>query len=113
MPERPGGVILGAQPSAIWADTAATWPVRIVPRGTLPLDPERDEPRKLSSHEGTRLTWESLEQLHLCCARCPDLPSVLCVSPDTSGEPYTVMVADMLAGILAHIRRSHPDVVAS
>ena len=111
--ERAGGVRLGAEPSGIWADIAATWPVCVVSRGTLPLDPQRDEPRKLSSHEGTRLTWDSIGQLHLCCARCPDRPSLLCVSPDTSGEPYTIMAADMLSGILAHIRRSHEAVVES
>lgn len=113
MLERAGGVSLGAEPSGIWADRAATWPVRVVVRSTPALDPDRDEPRRLSSHEGFRVTWDSIPQLHLCCARCPGEPSVLCLSPDTSGEPYDVTVADMLSGILAHIRRSHEAVVAS
>lgn len=113
MPDRPGGVTLGAQPSGIWTDIASTWPVKVVSRETLALDPERDEPRKLSSHEGTRITWDPITQLHLCCARCPGAPSLLCLSPDTTGEPYHVQPADMLSGILAHIRRSHADVVTS
>jgi hypothetical protein len=115
MAERAGGVTLGAQPSGAWADIAATWPVKVVSRETPALDRERDEPRKLSSHEGTRVTWDPVTQLHLCCAHqdCPAAPSVLCLSPDASGEPYHVMAADMLAGILAHLRRSHENVVPS
>lgn len=113
MPDRPGGVTLGAQPSGIWTDVASTWPVKVVSRETPALDPDRDEPRRLSSHEGVRLTWEPLTQLHLCCAACPAAPSVYCLSPDTSGEPYNVVVTDMLAGILAHLRRSHDNVVTS
>lgn len=88
--------------------------VTIVSRETPALDPERDEPRRLSSHEGVRITWDPVPQLHLCCAVCPDRPSVLCLSPDTSeGKAYVISVADQLAGILAHLRRSHEDAVRS
>ena len=93
----------------MWTDAAATWPVVIVSRETDPvvLGPsglilQQDEAR-------VELT-EPVTQMHLACALCDQ--SVLCLAPGT-GEPYRVAAADMLAGILSHLRRSHPDVVAS
>lgn len=47
-------------------------------------------------------------QLHLCCAWCTGLPSVFCLNPDMAARSgYQTTVKDMLAGVLAHIRRSH------
>lgn len=102
---KPGGVRLGVSPGPEWASVAMTWPVMLVSRETEPghwlTDVLPAQPRP------------PIVQEHLGCARCPDLPSVFCLSPDTTGSSYQVTAADMLAGILAHIRRSHPDVVAS
>ena len=56
---------------------------------------------------------QPLMQLHLCCARCVGSPSVFCLSPDGGQGAYIVIAADLVAGILSHIRRSHPDVVPS
>jgi len=93
-------------PSVAWTDAASTWPVVVVSRET--------EGRVWrASLFGTRQTYGTVTELHLCCAACLSRPSVLCLSPDVRGEPYQVTGADMLAGILAHLRRSHPDVVAS
>jgi hypothetical protein len=97
-------------PADIWTDQAATWPVQVVAR-------ETSEPRRLASYDpATRTSFyadhDKLTQLHLVCARCDTLPSVFCLSPGT-GPSYRVTTADLLAGILSHIRRSHPDVVTS
>ena len=98
MPDQPGGYSLA--PGAEWTDRAATWPVVVVPRETEPghwltdVVPADAGPPKV--------------QLHLCCAECQGLPSVFCFIPDVEkAESYRFMWADVLAGILGHIRRSH------
>jgi hypothetical protein len=96
-------------PDKMWTDAAATWPVYVDPRETQ-VPAEGEEGYKLASDFGVYEVRGPLQQLHLCCARCDQ--SVLCLAPGT-GEPYRVMVADMLANILGHLRRSHPDVVES
>lgn len=106
--DRPGGYTLA--PGAEWTDRAATWPAVVVSRETEPGH------WLTSLEQGARpdrAAAGKVAQLHLCCARCESRPSVLCLSPDAADEPYVVTVADMLAGMLAHIRASHPDVVAS
>jgi hypothetical protein len=94
---QPGGYTIA--PGEEWTGQAATWPVVLVPRETeaghwltdvVPAKPQTP-----------------LVQLHLCCAKCDDHPSVFCLSPDAGRPGYRVMCADILAGILAHIRRSH------
>jgi len=100
---RPGGYTLA--PGQEWTGTAARWPVILMSRET--------EPGHWQTHvvpaqpAGPRTQW------HLCCLRCPDRPSVFCLSPDASQPGYHVACADVMAGILGHIRRSHPDVVPS
>ena len=91
-------------PSALWADVAASWLVFVDSR-------ETSERRWRASEYGVRKMFRTAVELHLRCGQCGQ--SVLCLSPDTRGEPYRVMAADMLSGILAHLRRSHPDVVPS
>lgn len=90
-------------PDAIWTDTAVTWPVVVIARDT---DPAQLGPDGLiiALDEGKAEFREPVTQLHLCCAKCEQ--SVLCLAPGT-GESYRVMAADMLASILAHLRRSH------
>jgi len=86
---QPGGYTIA--PGEEWTGLAAAWPVIVASRATEP------------GHLKGKVT-----QLHLCCAWCPDLPSVFCLNPDSS-KPfgYRVAVKDMLAAVLAHIRRSH------
>lgn len=101
--ERLGGYTLA--PGAEWTGRAATWPVVLVARHTEPghhmTSPELNE-RAAAGQDGPR------RQLHLCCARCDSRPSVFCLAPDARDpEGYRVTTADLLSGILAHIRRSH------
>lgn len=91
-------------PSLVWMDAATAWPVFVDSR-------ETSERRWRANLYGTRKMFRTAVELHLRCGLCGQ--SVLCLSPDTRGEPYRVMAADMLSGILAHLRRSHPDVVPS
>src|SRR5690242_19576801 len=93
-------------PDGAWTDAAATWPWHVVSRETLP-PADGEEGRKLASDFGVYEVREPLTQVHAVCSRCPDEPSVLCLDP--GGEPYRVQVVYLLAGILAHLRRSHPD----
>jgi hypothetical protein len=85
-------------PGEQWTDEATTWPVIMVAR---PAEPDH---MYLTHQHPER---ESITAVHLCCARCEHRPSVFCLSPDSEGDGYQVTAADMLAGILAHIRRSH------
>lgn len=100
---QPGGYTLAPGPG--WTDTAATWPVQVVSRETeaghwlTDVVPAKPRPPYL--------------QVHLCCTRCAELPSVFCLSPGQEMTGYVTTAADLQAGILGHIRRSHPDVVAS
>lgn len=100
---RPGGYTLA--PGDEWTSQASGWPVVVVSRETEPghflTDIVPVDPRP------------PLTQLHVACLACPGFPSVFCLSPDTDRAAYMFTAADVLAGILAHIRRSHPDVVAS
>ena len=100
---QPGGYTIA--PDGWWTDRAATWPVTTVVRET--------EPGHFLTDVVPVEPVPSLTQLHLCCAVCDGEPSVCCLSPDISKPAYRLTGADLLAGILAHIRRSHPDVVAS
>jgi hypothetical protein len=95
-------------PSDVWTDAGATWPVFVVSR-------ETEELRFLSNYDPvTRANFvtehETLTQIHLACSVCDQ--SVFCLHPG-GADGYRVTIADLLAGILSHIRRSHPDVVAS
>jgi hypothetical protein len=99
----PGGYAL--TPGQMWTDLAATWPVVTVSRET--------EPGHFLTDVVPVEPTGPLTQIHLTCAACGGNPSAFCLSADTEGPGYTVTLADLLAGILAHIRRSHPDVVAS
>jgi len=98
-------------PGEEWTSAASTWPVMVVSRET---DPAQLGPDGLiiALDEGRLELTEPVLQLHLVCARCPGHPSVLCLSPGT-GESYRIAWADALSGILAHLRRTHPDVVTS
>lgn len=101
---QPGGYTLA--PGAEWTSQAATWPVTIVTRAT--------EPGHFLTDVVPVPQRPPLKQTHLVCVNCPDLPSVFCLDPGTDlNSAYTVTAADLLSGILAHIRRSHPEVVAS
>jgi hypothetical protein len=83
-------------PGKEWTDKAAAWPVVTVSRKTEPGHMYATIERGV----------ESVTATHLCCAECDGNPSVFCLSPD--GETgYTATVADILAGILSHIRRTH------
>jgi len=94
---RPGGYTLA--PGEEWTDRAATWPVVVVLRGT--------EPGHFMTDIVPVESTGPLTQAHLCCAECESNPSVFCLSPDVTAEGYRIMEADLRAGILAHIRRSH------
>ena len=85
-------------PGETWTDKATTWPVILIARDTEP------DHMYLTHQHPDR---ESITAVHLCCARCESRPSVFCLSPDAEGEAYRVSTADILSGILAHIRRSH------
>ena len=104
-------------PSREWTDVAATWPVCFVSRETRCPDgcgePHVHGTRRRGWDGGTYETTGPVTELHVVCVRCADLPSVFCLSPSTAGSPYEVCMADLLAGILGHLRRSHPDVVPS
>jgi len=91
-------------PSLIWMDAAAKWPVQVVSRETAGRVWRADL-------YGTRKTYGQVTELHLVCGECGQ--SVLCLSPDVRSEAYRVTGADMLSGILAHLRVSHEGVVAS
>lgn len=91
-------------PGEQWTNAGSQWPVMIVSRETT-------GPVRRASDYGVYEIEQPHAQLHLCCAACGQ--SVLCLSPDTSRDPYEVKVADMLAGILSHLRRSHDHVVTS
>lgn len=95
-------------PSDVWTDAAATWPVVTVSR-------ETDGPRQISNYDpATGASFvtdhERLTQTHVVCSRCDQ--SVFCLAPGT-GEGYRIMWADVLSGILAHLRLSHPDLITS
>ncbi len=83
-----GGYTLAPGPE--WTSLAATWPVRCVSRGTEP-----------GHHLGPR------SQTHLVCQDCGQ--SAYCLSPDATAPGYVVSVAEILAGVLAHIREAHPS----
>lgn len=100
---QPGGYTIA--PGAEWTGPAAGWPVTLVAR-------ETDAGHWLTDVVPVRPTAPRL-QWHLCCVACPARPSVFCLSPDAAAESYRVTWADVLAGILSHIRVCHPDVVAS
>lgn len=91
-------------PSQAWTDAAATWPVFVDSR-------ETDGRVWRSNLEGTRQLDGTVTESHLRCVA--DGQSVLCLSPDVRADSYHVTTAAMQAGILAHLRRSHPDVVTS
>lgn len=81
-------------------DVAAGWPVyvnEIVTEG----------PVMLADAMGPRETPGPVFQLHARCA--VDNQSVLCLSPDTTGEAYQVTSEQLRAGVLAHIRQCHED----
>ena len=85
-------------PGKEWTDKASTWPVVTVSRKT--------EPGHM--HAVVEHGQDSVMATHLCCAECPDQPSVLCLAPnDITDAGYHMTVADMMAGILSHIRRTH------
>ena len=86
------------QPDSTWTDKAATWPTVTIARQ---IDPDH----MYLTHEHP--DRESITAIHICCAECPDQPSVFCLSPDGESESYRVTSADIQSGILAHIRRSH------
>ena len=96
-------------PDQAWTDAAATWSTVVEERLT---DPGQLGPDGLiiALDEGRMELKEPVPQFHLCCGECGQ--SVMCLSPGT-GQPYQVTTADMTAGILAHLRRSHPSAVAS
>jgi len=85
-------------PGEWWTQTASMWPLVLVTRKLgadhMYLTHEHPERESITAH-------------HLCCDLCPERPSVFCLSPDSGGESYRVTAADIQAGILAHIRRSH------
>lgn len=92
-------------PGAEWTARAASWPLTVVARETeaghwltdvVPAEP-----------------IPPLTQLHLCCAECDGFPSVFCLSPDVTKLSYQVTSADMLSGIIRHLRQSHEQGVAS
>lgn len=101
----PGQYKRPIMPGDWWSSQAASWPVIVVSRETEPghwlTDVVPAEPRP------------PLTQLHLCCAVCPNRPSVHCLSPDTAGESYQTTNVHMLSGIMAHLRQSHDQGVAS
>ena len=99
----PGGYTLAPGPE--WTQAAANWPCELVARET--------EPGHFLTDIVPAVPRGPLGQWHLCCAVCPGLPSVFCFAPDADKPGYRVAWGDVLAGILAHIRRSHQDVVAS
>jgi len=72
---------------------------------------ETEGPVHRASDFGAYETDVPLGTVHLACDRCGQ--SVLCLSPDVRGAPYRVSAAEILAGILAHLRQCHADVVAS
>ena len=84
-------------PGKEWTDKAATWPVVTVSRKT--------EPGHM--YATIERGAESVTATHLCCAECDGNPSVLCLAPNSDEGGYQVSVADILAGILSHIRRTH------
>jgi len=104
-------------PGPEWVSVASTWPVLVITRTTQCPDGCAEDhvhgTRRRAHEEGVYETPGPLAELHLACARCPGEPSVMCLSPDMDGAPYHVCSADMLSGITAHIRRSHPGVVSS
>lgn len=91
-------------PSDAWTNAAASWPVFVDSR-------ETESQVWRANLEGTRQTEGTLTESHLRCMACGQ--SVLCLSPDTRADSYVTSVKDMQAGILSHLRRSHPDVVTS
>lgn len=99
-------------PGPEWTGAAAAWPVLIVERITDPAQLGPDG-LMLADEFGPRPAGSAVPQLHLVCARCEGRPSVLCLSPDTRGPGYTLTPADIQGATLAHLRRSHPDVVTS
>lgn len=96
-------------PDKAWTDAAATWPVAIVQRETIPGELGPDG-LIIALDEGRLELKEPVSQLHLDCGECGQ--SVFCLSP-YGGTSYQVTTAQMLAQILGHLRRSHPGVVES
>ena len=96
-------------PDKAWTDAAATWPVVVVASKTITKQLGPDG-LIIALDEGRLELTSPVTQLHLDCAACGQ--SCMCLAPGT-GQPYAVTTAAMLAGILAHLRRSHPDVVTS
>lgn len=107
-------------PDQAWTDAAATWPVAIVQRETIPAEYDQDGNHVsgelgpsgliIALDEGRLELTEPVSQLHLVCGECDQ--SVFCLSP-YGGTSYQVTTAQMTAQILSHLRRSHPDVVES
>lgn len=87
------------QPDSVWTEKASIWPVRIVSRKT--------EPDRIMTDGSSPSARPAMLQHHLVCAECPSEPSVICLSPDAELVGYQVSTSDILAGILAHIRRTH------
>lgn len=93
-------------PGEEWTSKAANWPVRIVSRET-----ERGHflthfvPAGHADHDPEDCPAPPITQSVVVCGECDAGAFILC--PDVSGEPYTVQFAQVLAGILAHLRRSH------
>jgi len=99
----PGGYTLA--PGSEWTDAAATWQLVTVSRET--------EPGHFMTDIVPAVPQPPLTQIHLCCLACDGLPSVFCLTPDVRSDGYVIEDSEIRAGILAHIRRSHGDVVAS
>jgi hypothetical protein len=85
-------------PGTAWTEKATAWPTITVARKVEP------DHMYLTHQHPER---ESVTAIHICCSECPGRPSVFCLSPDIQAEGYRVTAADIQAGILAHIRRSH------
>ena len=91
-------------PGDEWTSAAAQAHVYVVSRETT-------GPVWRASDFGAYEKYAPLGTMHLACDRCGQ--SVICLSPDIRGAPYRVSAAEILAGILAHLRQCHADVVAS
>ncbi len=84
-------------PDPVWTDAAANWPLRWVSRETEP----------------THLLGPSKPQWHLVCGDIvktgrPCGQSVHCAVPDADAEAgYMTTPAEILAGVMDHIRKCH------
>lgn len=94
----PGGTRYTIAPGPEWTGLAAGWPVRLVTRET--------EPGHLwVEKEHLERDGRPVVQAHLVCGNCDQ--SVICLAPDAGSPGYLLDVAQMQAGVLAHIRQCH------